>query len=129
MDLKVTKTIRHHETASEPEAVVSKTAAAGNLLFLSGVCGESFGHENSQAAEIESQVWGCFDNVDAALKEAGSTVENLIKLLILIRNLLWSILMCLVRGPKSSWESILMASSTLPPMAAAELAMALRKFS
>jgi 2-iminobutanoate/2-iminopropanoate deaminase len=71
-------------------AGAGKYAAAvvvGNLVFLSGMTAESEEDGSCLAATIEEQVTICLDRVRRHLEEAGSSLENVVKDLIILKNI------------------------------------------
>lgn len=67
------------------EPFLSKTVAAGNLIFLSGLDGRSLKTSHVMST-IEEQTVTCLENIRLALEEAGSSLENLAKNFILIKD-------------------------------------------
>lgn len=59
---------------------------AGNLVFLSGMTAQSEADGSCLAATIEEQVVACLDKVRVHLEEVGSSMENIVKDLILLKN-------------------------------------------
>ena len=70
-------------------AGAGKYAAAmvvGNLVFLSGMTAESEYDGSCLAATIEEQVTICLDRVRQHLEEVGSSLENVVKDLIILKD-------------------------------------------
>lgn len=63
----------------------SKSAVAGNLVFLPSFDGRSL-KTGEFSAKIEEQVVTCLDNIRLALEEAGSSLDNLVKVYIFVKN-------------------------------------------
>jgi len=77
---------------------LSKSAVVGNLIFLSGLTGVSLKTGYLSSRKFEDQMVGCLNNIRAALKEAGSSMDNLVKHLIFIKNIedcqsMWKIML------------------------------------
>lgn len=64
----------------------SKSAIAGNLIFLSSLNGIDMETRRSSSLQLKDQVIGCLENIKTTLKESGSSIENLVKCTILIRD-------------------------------------------
>ena len=76
----------------------SKSARVGNLLFLSGSAGRTLETGDVPSGIFEEQMIVAFDKVKLALSEAGSSLENIVRTLILLRDqehfpLLWKTLL------------------------------------
>ena len=72
------------------EAGVGKYSAAvvaGNLVFLSGMTAESEEDGSCSAKTIEEQVTVCLDRVRFHLEEVGSCLENVVKDLIILKDM------------------------------------------
>jgi 2-iminobutanoate/2-iminopropanoate deaminase len=70
-------------------AGAGKYAAAvvvGNLVFLSGMTAESEEDGSCLAGTIEEQVTVCLDKVRRHLEEVGSSLENVVKDLIILKD-------------------------------------------
>jgi 2-iminobutanoate/2-iminopropanoate deaminase len=71
-------------------AGAGKYAAAvvvGNLVFLSGMTAQSEADGSCLAGTIEEQVTACLDKVRLHLEEVGSLLENVVKDLIILKNI------------------------------------------
>jgi len=67
-----------------------KYAAAvvvGNLAFLSGMTAQETETGSCLTSTVEEQVFVCLDKVRAVLEEIGSSMENIVKNLILLKDL------------------------------------------
>jgi 2-iminobutanoate/2-iminopropanoate deaminase len=70
-------------------AGAGKYAAAmvvGNLVFMSGMTAQSEVDGSCLAATIEEQVTACLDKVRIHLEEVGSSMENVVKTLIVLKD-------------------------------------------
>ncbi len=65
----------------------SSGASAGKLLFLSGCDGSNSKTGNMETNVFEEQVKRAFDKVKAALEQAGSSMEKMVKTFMLLKNL------------------------------------------
>jgi 2-iminobutanoate/2-iminopropanoate deaminase len=65
---------------------VSKSSTADNLIFVSGLSGLNITRGKIGSNKFENQIVGCLNGVKTALEEADSSLDNLVKLVILIRN-------------------------------------------
>ena len=61
--------------------------AVGNLVFLSGMTAESEDDGSCLAATIEEQVTICLDRVRRHLEAVGSSLENVVKDLIILKDI------------------------------------------
>lgn len=52
----------------------------GNTIYLSGMNGRNSETGNAVSDTIEGQTWRAFEQIDLAMKEAGSSLKNLIKM-------------------------------------------------
>ena len=73
---------------------LSRSTVVGNIIFTSGFDGRSLETGKVTSDTFEQQVITCLDNVRFAIEEAGSSLNNLFKHFILLRNaedspLLW----------------------------------------
>lgn len=64
----------------------SKTATICNLIFLSGMDGRAFETGCITSEKFEEQLIVCLDKIRLSLEEAGSSMDNLVKNLILLKN-------------------------------------------
>ena len=64
---------------------LSNSAVIGNVVFLSGLSRIKKEKEKNNQG-IRNQTAGCLDSVKAALEQAGSSLDNLVKLVILIKD-------------------------------------------
>lgn len=65
---------------------LSRSAVVGNIIFTSGFDGRSLETGKVTSDTFEQQVITCLDNVRFAIEEAGSSLNNLFKHFILLRN-------------------------------------------
>jgi 2-iminobutanoate/2-iminopropanoate deaminase len=65
---------------------LSKSTVAGNFIFTSGLSGSNSTKGKIASTKFENQIVGCLDEVKTALEEAGSSLDNLVKLVVLVRN-------------------------------------------
>jgi 2-iminobutanoate/2-iminopropanoate deaminase len=65
----------------------SSSASAGDLLFLSGCDGSNPDTGKMEAILIEQQITIALDKVKAALEKAGSSMKNVVKTFMLLKNL------------------------------------------
>jgi 2-iminobutanoate/2-iminopropanoate deaminase len=65
----------------------SKSAVVGNLIFLSGMAGRPLKGGDIPPPTFEEQMTIALDKVREAMEEAGSSMENVIKTLMLLTNL------------------------------------------
>ena len=66
---------------------LSKSAVVGNIIFLSGSVGRSSETGKVTSDKFEEQLIVCLDNVRLALEEAGSSMDNLVKNFIIIKDM------------------------------------------
>ncbi len=66
---------------------LSMCSIVGNLIFLSGLTGIDFKTGRLASTKFDSQMIDCLDNLNDALEEVGSSVDNLVKLTILVKNI------------------------------------------
>ena len=59
----------------------------GNLAFLSGMTPQSTEDGSCLTVGVEAQVFACLDKVRAVLEEMGSSMENIVKTVILLKDL------------------------------------------
>lgn len=64
----------------------SKAAVIGNLIFLSGMNGIKTGNGGIKSDKVEEQLIVCLDKIRLSLQETGSSMNNLVKHLILLKN-------------------------------------------
>ena len=67
-------------------AFLSKSVILGNLIFLSGFDGRSLETGQVTSDKFDEQLITCLDTIRSALEEAGSSMNNLAKNFILLRN-------------------------------------------
>jgi 2-iminobutanoate/2-iminopropanoate deaminase len=77
---------------------LSKSVTVGNLVFLSGFNGIDLETGYLSSGRFEDQIICCLNNIKVALEEAGSSLDNIVKNLILIRN---------VEGCPKMWKCML----------------------
>lgn len=68
------------------EPFLSKSAVVGNIIFLSSLDGRILETEGVISNNFEEQLTVCLDNIKRALEEAGSSINNLVKHLVLLRD-------------------------------------------
>ena len=64
----------------------SKSAIVGNIIFLSGLDGRTLETGDVTSNKFEEQMVVCLDNIRLALEEAGSSMDNLVKNFVLLKN-------------------------------------------
>ena len=79
-------------------AFLSKSIVVGNFIFLSGFDGRSQETGQITSDKFDDQVIACLDAIRTALEEAGSSMSNLAKNVILLRNIddstrMWEIML------------------------------------
>jgi len=67
--------------------IYAKSVVAGNLVFVSGMTGQDVETGEVLVHDIAGQMLMALDKVKAALEEAGSNMNNIIKTLMLLRDL------------------------------------------
>lgn len=65
---------------------LSKAAIVGNIIFLSGLDGRSSETGEVASDKLEEQVVACLDNIRLALEEVGSSLDNLVKNFVLLKD-------------------------------------------
>ena len=65
----------------------AKSMAVGNLLFVSGCTGKDTTTDKSISEKFEDQMMMALDKVKMAMEEAGSSMENIVKTVMLVKNL------------------------------------------
>jgi len=65
---------------------LSKSAIVGNIIFLSGLDGRTLETGDVPSNKFEEQMVVCLDNIRLALDEAGSSMDNLVKNFVLLRD-------------------------------------------
>ena len=71
--------------ASEEKVGYARAAVVDDWVFVSGTTG--FDPETKQFPEdVETQCENCFRNIERALKEAGASLDDLVRVLIFIAN-------------------------------------------
>lgn len=76
----------------------SKAISVGNLVFLAGMAGRTIETGDVPSDNFEEQMLVCLDKVKGAMEEAGSSMDNLVKTLIVLRDrehysLMWKTLL------------------------------------
>lgn len=66
---------------------LSGSAIAGNIIFLSGFDGRTLETGDVASDKFEEQMLSCLDNIRLALEEAGSSMDNLVKNLVLLKDI------------------------------------------
>lgn len=69
------------------ESFYSRSVVVGNLVFLSAVSPRSIDTGKMEASTLEEQVFAALDNIRVAMEEAGSSMNNVIKNTILVKNM------------------------------------------
>ena len=59
----------------------------GNTIYVSGMNGRSSETGNAVSDTIEGQTWRAFEQIDLAMKEAGSSLKNLVKTTTFLKNM------------------------------------------
>ncbi len=77
---------------------LSKSVVVGNLIFLSGLVGVDLETGRFSSRKFEDQLVSCLDNIRVAFEETGSSMENLVKLLVFVKNIgdcpsMWEIML------------------------------------
>ncbi len=67
--------------------IYARSVVAGNLVFVSGMTGQDTETGEITAHDIAGQMLVALDKIRAALEEAGSSMNNIIKTLMLLKNL------------------------------------------
>lgn len=67
--------------------IYAKSVVACNLVFVSGMTGQDVETGQVSAHDIAGQMLVALDKVKAALEETGSNMNNIIKTLMLLKNL------------------------------------------
>ena len=65
----------------------AKSMAVGNLLFVSGCTGKDTTTDKPISEKFEDQMIMALDKVKMAMEEAGSSMENVVKTVMLVKNL------------------------------------------
>ena len=65
----------------------SRSVVAGNLIFISGCQGQNDDNVKLETDVVEEQMVIALDKVRHAMEEAGSSMNNVIKTLMLLKNL------------------------------------------
>ncbi|MBQ7823383.1 MAG: RidA family protein [Bacteroidaceae bacterium] len=73
--------IKKVHTSNAPEAIgpYSQAVICGNMLFTSGQIAINPATGNVEASDIEGQTTQVMKNLEAVLKEAGTSFENVVK--------------------------------------------------
>jgi 2-iminobutanoate/2-iminopropanoate deaminase len=81
------KNVKHAYSHVElGKTLASRSVVLGNLVFLSGATGIDVEKSQPITEDLEKQVFQVLENIRTALEEAGSSIENLVKYYIFIRN-------------------------------------------
>lgn len=77
------------ETQNAPGAVgpYSQAIKTGNLIFLSGQIGNDPQTKKVVEGGVEAQARQIFKNITAVLKEAGASLENVVKATVFLRDM------------------------------------------
>jgi len=67
--------------------IYAKSVVVGNLVFVSGMTGQDVETGKLLVHDIAGQMLVALDKVKAALEEAGSNMNNIVKTLMLLKNL------------------------------------------
>ncbi|MBW1766332.1 MAG: hypothetical protein JRJ65_04680 [Deltaproteobacteria bacterium] len=65
---------------------MSRSVIYGNIIFLSSLDGRSFSSGKIESGGIDGQMETCLDNIKSSLEDAGSSMDNLVKLFIMVRD-------------------------------------------
>ena len=65
----------------------SRSVVAGNLIFISGCQGQNDETVKTETSVFEEQMIIALDKVRKAMEEAGSSMNNIVKTLMLLKNL------------------------------------------
>ena len=65
----------------------ARSVVVGDLIFLSGSSGRTMETGEVSSDKIEEQMIVALDKIKGALEEAGSSLENIVKTTIMLRNL------------------------------------------
>jgi 2-iminobutanoate/2-iminopropanoate deaminase len=65
----------------------ANSVVAGNLIFVSGCQGQNDELIKLETEVFEEQMWIALDKVRACMEEAGSSMDNVIKTLMMLKNL------------------------------------------
>jgi enamine deaminase RidA (YjgF/YER057c/UK114 family) len=78
---------QEHSDVKSGMLSMSKSIVLGNLIFLSGIncINQEIGQMKS--LKLEKQIINCLDNIRLAVEEAGGSMSNLVKLLIMVKNI------------------------------------------
>lgn len=78
---KIFTMIKKVHTSNAPEAIgpYSQAVICGNMLFTSGQIAINPATGNVEASDIEGQTTQVMKNLEAVLKEAGTSFENVVK--------------------------------------------------
>lgn len=57
----------------------ARSVVVGDLVFLSGMSGRTMETGDVSSLEVKEQLWVAWDKVRAALEEAGSDLEHIVK--------------------------------------------------
>ena len=68
------------------ESFLSKSAIVGNIIFLSSLDGRTLETGEVTSNKFDEQLVVCLDNIRLALEEAGSSMDNLVKNFVLLRD-------------------------------------------
>lgn len=66
--------------------IFSRSVAVGNLILLSGAAGRTLETGDVPSDDFEEQMLVCLDKIKLALEEAGSSLDNLVRTLVLLRD-------------------------------------------
>ena len=66
---------------------MSACSVIGNLVFLSGLNGIDLTTGRFQASKFEDQLVKCLENIRITLEKVGSSIENSVKFVILIKDI------------------------------------------
>lgn len=87
MDWNLKKYPMYYGGVKQTKPFFSKSAVVGNLIFLSGAFGRSLKTGKVRSDKFDEQMVVCLDNIRLALEEAGSSMDNLAKNFILIKDI------------------------------------------
>ncbi len=64
----------------------ARSVVVGDLVFLSGMSGRTMETGDVSSLDVKEQLWVAWDKIRAALEEAGSDLEHIVKTTIYLKN-------------------------------------------
>jgi 2-iminobutanoate/2-iminopropanoate deaminase len=64
----------------------ARSVVVGDLVFLSGMSGRTMDTGNVSSGDVKAQMIGALDKVRAALEEAGSSMDHIVKTVIYLKD-------------------------------------------